>query len=89
MAIQIDDPDNKTKQNNFALFALGFRPFFLFAAFSAFSLIILWLYELSGKITISGYYTPTGWHAHEMLFGYAVAVIAGFLLTAADRKSVV
>lgn len=83
MAIQIDDPDNKSGQNNFALFALGFRPFFLFAAFSAFSLITLWLYELSGKITISGYYTPAGWHAHEMLFGYTVAVITGFLLTAA------
>ena len=85
MAIQIDDPDNKTKKNTFALFALGFRPFFLFAAFSAFSLIALWLFELSGKITISGYYTPTGWHAHEMLFGYTVAVIAGFLLTAAGN----
>ena len=85
MAIQIDDPENKSKQNKFSLFALGFRPFFLFAAFSAFSLIILWLFELSGKITISGYYTPTGWHAHEMLFGYTVAVIAGFLLTAAGN----
>ena len=82
MAIQIDDPDNKSSQNIFAIFALGFRPFFLFAAFSAFSLITLWLYELSGKITISGYYTPTGWHAHEMLFGYTGADIAGFLLTA-------
>lgn len=25
--------------------------------------------------------SPNMWHAHEMLFGYAVAVIAGFLLT--------
>ena len=85
MAIQIEDPENKISKKSFALFALGFRPFFLFAAFSAFSLITLWLYELSGKITISGYYTPTGWHAHEMLFGYTVAVIAGFLLTAAGN----
>lgn len=85
MAIQIEDSENKINQKNFALFALGFRPFFLFAAFSAFSLIILWLYELSGKITVSGYYTPTGWHAHEMLFGYTVAVISGFLLTAAGN----
>ena len=85
MAIQIEDPENKTNKKSFALFALGFRPFFLFAAFSAFSLITLWLYELSGKLTISAYYTPTGWHAHEMLFGYTVAVIAGFLLTAAGN----
>ena len=85
MAIQIEDPENKMNKKSFALFALGFRPFFLFAAFSAFSLITLWLYELSGKLTISGYYAPAGWHAHEMLFGYTVAVIAGFLLTAAGN----
>jgi uncharacterized protein involved in response to NO len=28
------------------------------------------------------YYGNIGWHAHEMLFGYTGAVIAGFLLTA-------
>ena len=85
MAIQIEDPENKINKKTFALFALGFRPFFLLAAFSAPVLILLWLLHLSGKITLSGYYTPTGWHAHEMLFGYTVAVIAGFLLTAAGN----
>ncbi|MCK4864568.1 MAG: NnrS family protein [Gammaproteobacteria bacterium] len=85
MVMNIEDPKEKGNEKSFALFALGFRPFFLFAAFSSFALIVLWLYELSGKITISGYYTPAGWHAHEMLFGYAVAVIAGFLLTAAGN----
>ncbi len=82
MAIQIDDPDKKLKQNSFSLFALGFRPFFLLASFSAPVLLFLWLMQLMGKISVSGYYTATGWHAHEMLFGYSVAVIAGFLLTA-------
>ena len=85
MAIQIDDPDNKTNKKSFALFALGFRPFFLLAAFSAPVLITLWLLQLMGMISLSGYYTPTGWHAHEMLFGYTVAVVAGFLLTAAGN----
>ena len=85
MAIQIEDPENKINKKTFALFALGFRPFFLLAAFSAPVLILLWLLHLSGKITLSGYYTPTGWHAHEMSFGYTVAVIAGFLLTAAGN----
>lgn len=82
MAIQIEDPENKINKKSFALFALGFRPFFLLAAFSAPVLLFLWLMQLSGKISLSGYYSPTGWHAHEMLFGYTVAVIAGFLLTA-------
>ena len=35
-----------------------------------------------GGIAFSSYYGQIGWHSHEMIFGYAVAVIAGFLLTA-------
>lgn len=85
MVLNIEDPDNNVDKNTFALFALGFRPFFLFAAFFAPVLIALWLLQLSGGISISGYYSPAGWHAHEMLFGYTVAVIAGFLLTAAGN----
>ncbi len=85
MVIQIDDPVKKGNDKSFALFALGFRPFFLLAAFSAPVLLGLWLLQLSGKISLSGYYSPSGWHAHEMLFGYTVAVIAGFLLTAAGN----
>ena len=85
MALNIEDPDKIVDKNTFALFALGFRPFFLFAAFIAPILITLWLLQLNGTISVSGYYTATGWHAHEMLFGYTVAVIAGFLLTAAGN----
>jgi len=82
MALNIEDPNNKIPIGTFSLFALGFRPFFLFAAFLAPLLILLWLLQLSGVLTLSTYYSATGWHAHEMLFGYTVAVIAGFLLTA-------
>lgn len=85
MALNIDDPDKYVSKDSYAPFALGFRPFFLLAAFSAPLLILLWLMQLLGKISISGYYTPTGWHAHEMLFGYTAAVVAGFLLTAAGN----
>lgn len=85
MTLNIEDPDNKINKNAFALFALGFRPFFLLAAISGPILITLWILQLTGKITISGYYSAAGWHAHEMLFGYTVAVIAGFLLTAAGN----
>ena len=82
MALNIDDPDTHISKDSFTPFALGFRPFFILAAISALLLILLWFFQLTGRISVSGYYTPTGWHAHEMLFGYTAAVIAGFLLTA-------
>lgn len=63
-------------------FALGFRPFFLLAALSALILIALWPFVWQGLLTLPAHYDPISWHAHEMLFGYSVAVIAGFLLTA-------
>lgn len=65
----------------FALWNLGFRPFYLLAsAFSAIS-VLLWAAQYSGLLPfayLQGHY----WHGHEMLFGYALAVVAGFLLTA-------
>ena len=64
-----------------ALWSLGFRPFYLLAAlFSAFS-VVLWAAQISGYLP-GAYLQGPVWHGHEMLFGYATAVIAGFLLTA-------
>jgi len=68
----------------FALFALGFRPFFLAAGVFAIVLLGLWLAVLEGRIA-TGPLAPAVWHGHEMLFGFTVAVIAGFLLTAAQN----
>jgi uncharacterized protein involved in response to NO len=62
--------------------ALGFRPFFLLAGFLAVILIATWMPVFVGGIAFGSYYGQIGWHSHEMIFGYAVAVIAGFLLTA-------
>ena len=64
----------------FALFALGFRPFYLLAAAFATIAIPVWVLVLAGKLAppMPGIW----WHAHEMLFGFAVAVIVGFLFTA-------
>lgn len=65
----------------FALWNLGFRPFYLLAAvFSAFS-VLLWAAQVSGYLPVAYVKGPV-WHGHEMLFGYTVAIIAGFLLTA-------
>ncbi len=67
---------------HFSIFNLGFRPFFLLAAIFATLLIPLWLAVLTGLWSAPPYLGPVGWHAHEMLFGYTMAVVAGFLLTA-------
>ncbi len=68
-----------------AILALGFRPFFFLAGVSAVALLGLWLAILNGKLGIGGHYDIITWHGHEMIFGYAVAVVAGFLLTAAKN----
>ena len=65
------------------LFALGFRPFFLLAGLSGLVLMSLWLLMLANWIAVPAYYPGHYWHSHEMLFGYTVTVIVGFLLTAA------
>ncbi len=63
------------------LLSIGFRPFFLVATIIAVVWIPLWLFALAGG-NLSSYFPPVTLHAHEMLFGFASAVIAGFLLTA-------
>jgi uncharacterized protein involved in response to NO len=67
---------------DYPLFALGFRAFFGLAGLSALILIVLWNAIFKGELTLSNYFANTYWHAHEMLLGYSVAVISGFLLTA-------
>ncbi len=78
--IQMKKP---TQVKGLALFNLGFRPFFLGAAVFAILSIVSWIavYTSNSTITISNI-IPSQWHAHEMLYGYGMAVVAGFLLTA-------
>ncbi|MBV1864428.1 MAG: NnrS family protein [Rhodobacteraceae bacterium] len=64
------------------IFSYGFRPFFLSASIFALIVIPLWMAIQAGMITLDSVFKPTVWHIHEMLFGYAAAVIAGFLFTA-------
>ncbi len=63
--------------------SLGFRPFFLAAVVYAVFAMAVWFasYGLGLPATFNGL-APALWHAHEMVYGYALAVIAGFLLTA-------
>lgn len=65
-----------------AILTYGFRPFFFGAAVWAALAMALWVPMLLGQIGLPTGFDPVSWHAHEFLFGYLGAVIAGFLLTA-------
>jgi uncharacterized protein involved in response to NO len=60
----------------------GFRPFFFVAALHAGLAIPVWLGAYLGGFDVGGPFGGMHWHAHEMLFGYLSAVVAGFILTA-------
>ena len=62
------------------MFRLGFRPFYLLAALLAVLALPVWVAQYLGAISWPR--IGLGWHMHEMVFGVAVAVIVGFLLTA-------
>ena len=70
----------------FALWALGFRPFYLLASGFAALSIALWALQFSGLLGHAYLQGPL-WHAHEMLFGFAMAVLVGFLFTAGRNWS--
>lgn len=61
---------------------LGFRPFYFGAALFAVLVMVSWYGVFLGQLVPASGLAPVLWHAHEMLFGFAVAVIVGFLLTA-------
>ncbi len=68
--------------NGPALLLYGFRPFFLAAGIWAPLAIVLWVGTLHGGLAIPTDAALVTWHGHELLFGYATAAVAGFLLTA-------
>lgn len=72
--------------SGFGLWRLGFRPFYLGAATFAGFAILFWLLSLLEYVPLpTAGIPPVVWHAHEMVFGFALAVIAGFLLTASNN----
>jgi len=64
------------------LLSYGFRPFFLGAGLFAIFAMVAWIGALTLGWNIGGSYGILNWHAHEMLFGYMPAALAGFMLTA-------
>ncbi len=79
----MEKPAVHSASNRFALFDLGFRPFYLLAALLAALNVAVWVAQWHGVLPQTGYLHGMAWHAHEMVFGFAAAVITGFLFTAA------
>jgi uncharacterized protein involved in response to NO len=67
------------------IFALAFRVFFLAGAIWALAAMAIWAAWFSGYGPITFHLPPTLWHAHEMIFGFAALIAAGFLLTAVQN----
>ncbi|WP_374466249.1 NnrS family protein [Ferrovibrio sp.] len=80
-ALPQDQPRHEPAGRRRALFALGFRPFYLAGAAYAVLVLPLWLAVYGGHVALQ-VSDALAWHGHEMLFGFGAAIIAGFLLTA-------
>ena len=65
-----------------AILSYGFRPFFLGGALYAVAAMLVWLPQYTGALSLPDAFSPLVWHAHEMIFGFIPAVVAGFLMTA-------
>ncbi len=85
--LHINEPETgKYQFEKMPLFRLAFRPFYLLAALFAAIGIPLWLAGYTGHLP-SMPSLDLNWHMHEMVFGFALAVIIGFLMTAARNWS--
>ena len=74
--------DKRRAYSGPAVFSHGFRPFFFSAALFAGLVIPVWMAAFSHGYRIGFDGDALGWHAHEMIFGYVGAVVAGFIMTA-------
>jgi len=84
----------KPKSSRISMFfSYGFRPFFLLAGLYAVIGMTAWIAwiglqgEAATATPLATDFPPFLWHAHEMLFGYTAAALAGFLLTASPSWS--
>ena len=64
------------------LWQSGFRPFFLCGAVYAPLAIVLWFGAREGTWPLGVDVSAALWHAHELIYGFAAAIVAGVLLTA-------
>ena len=84
--IPLEDAQDHAGPPRFALWQLGFRPFYLLASLFAALSVGLWAAQFAGWLG-RPYLAGPLWHAHEMLFGFTLAVVVGFLFTAGRNWS--
>jgi uncharacterized protein involved in response to NO len=80
MSITVEDRARRLQLA--AVLSYAFRPLFLAAASWAIVSLALWLSMFLGYVRLPTRFDPLTWHIHEMLFGFVMAAIGGFLLTA-------
>ncbi|SDC80038.1 NnrS family protein [Paraburkholderia lycopersici] len=80
---RIEEPAPRAR-GGFALWALGFRPFYLGGALFGAAALLAWMAAYAGHPLpgFSSYLPGMFWHVHEMIFGFGAAIVVGFLLTA-------
>ncbi|HAS6268806.1 TPA: NnrS family protein [Vibrio vulnificus] len=77
--------DKKVEEKIPAWLRLGFRPFFLLGSVYAIIAIAVWVWIFQTGQPTQLQVPGLWWHVHEMLFGFAMAIVAGFLLTAVQN----
>ncbi len=83
MLQKIEEPHPETPPG-LPLLRTGLRPFYLLAALAATVTLPIWIAVLLGQLAwpVAIRMPPVGWHAHEMVYGFACATVIGFLLSA-------
>src|SRR3546814_5595655 len=71
-----------TDRISLPIFSVAFRPFFLLGGVWSALALGIWIFAFVSGRSLSGSLSAVDWHIHEMLFGFVMAAIAGFVLTA-------
>jgi uncharacterized protein involved in response to NO len=74
--------DAATRPWKMPLFTSGFRPLFLAAGVWSVIALVMWMAVLGGIFALPSRFDPLSWHIHEMIYGFIMAAVGGFLLTA-------
>jgi len=80
MSIMVEERARRLRLT--AVLSYAFRPLFLAAGSWAIVSIAVWLAMFLGYVRLPTRFDPLTWHIHEMLFGFVMAAVGGFLLTA-------
>ncbi len=76
-------PEPSTGVLNHPFLGRGFRPFFLLGALYSIVILLIWGGFFAGYVLPPSFMINfISWHGHEMIYGFTMAIVAGFLLTA-------